>query len=305
MNIVLLDGHTINPGDLTWEPLERLCDKMTVYDKSPAETIQERIGDAEILMTSKCLITREIMEAAPKLRYIGSTATGYNNIDVAAAADLGIAVTNIPAYSTEAVAQHAIALMLELSNHTGLHSDSVKRGEWARSEYFCYWKKPVTLLAGKSLGIVGYGAIGSRVGEIAKAMGMSLNIYSRDREAAVKSDILSLHCPLTMDNARMINGEFIAEMKDGAFLINTARGGLIDEEALASALRSGKLAGAALDVLSTEPPAEDHPLVGLDNCIITPHIAWIPLETRAKIVDILADNLTDWMKGGTLNRVDL
>lgn len=304
MNIVLLDGHTINPGDLSWEPLEKLCDEMTVYERTEQDEIPAKIRDCEILMTSKCFITRELMEAAPKLKYIGSTATGYNNIDVEAAADLGIAVTNIPAYSTEAVSQHTIALILELSNHVGLHDDSVQAGEWQSSEYFCYWKKPVTLLAGRSLGIIGYGAIGSRVAEIARTLGMTINVYSRDREAAVRSDFLSLHCPLTTDNGKMINEEFIAQMKDGACLINTARGGLIDEEALASALRSGKLAGAAVDVLSTEPPAQDNPLIGLDNCIITPHIAWCPVEMRQKVIDVLAENLTDWLEGGTLNRVE-
>ena len=305
MNIVLLDGHTINPGDLSWKPLEDLCDRFTVYDRTPAEKIAERIAGFEVLMTSKCFITRELMAGAPELKYIGSTATGYNNIDVAAARDLGIAVTNIPAYSTEAVAQHAIALMLELTNRVGLHSDSVRRGDWTRCEHFCYWLEPVTLLAGKSLGIIGYGSIGSRVARIAEAMGMRINIYSRDREAAVTSDFLSLHCPLTAENAGMIDDEFIASMKDGAFLINTARGGLVDEAALAKALEEGKLAGAAVDVLSAEPPADENPLLSARNCIVTPHIAWVPVETRRRIIDVLAENLTDWQRGGTLNRVEI
>ena len=305
MKIVLLDGHTINPGDLTWKKLEDLCDEFIVYELTPQELVQERIGDCDVLMTSKCFITRELMEHAPNLKYIGVTATGYNNIDIEAARDLGIAVTNIPAYSTESVAQHTIALMLELTNRAGLHNDSVQAGEWTACEYFCYWKTPMFLLDGKSLGIIGYGSIGRRVARIAEALGMTVNIYSKDRSAAVKSDIVSLHCPLTAENTKMINADFINEMKPGAFLINTARGGLVDEEALAEAVRSGRLAGAAVDVLSKEPAAADNPMLGVENIIITPHIAWTPEEMRRLIIDILADNLMDWQAGGTLNRVEL
>lgn len=305
MKIVLLDGHTINPGDLSWKQLEDLCDEFVVYERTPPELLAKRIGDCDVLMTSKCFITRELMENAPNLKFIGSTATGYNNIDVAAAKDLGIAVTNIPAYSTESVAQHTIALILELTNGVGMHNASVQQGDWSRCEHFSYWNQPVVLLSGKTLGIVGYGSIGKRVAEIASALGMTVNIYSRDREAAVKSDILTLHCPLTDQNAKMINADFIEEMKPGAFLINTARGGLVDEDALADALRTGRIAGAAVDVLSKEPPAEDNPLLGLENCIITPHIAWVPKEMRQKIIDVLAENLIDFQAGGTLNRVEL
>lgn len=305
MKIVLLDGHTINPGDLSWEQIEDLCDEFVVYERTPPELLAERGGDCDVLMTSKCPITREFMEHAPNLKYIGSTATGYNNIDTQAAKDLGIAVTNIPAYSTDAVAQHTIALLLELSNHVGLHDGSVRSGEWSSCEFFCYWKQPVMLLAGKSLGIIGYGSIGRRVAEIARALGMTIHIYSRDREAAIKSDVLTLHCPLTEDNARMVNEAFLEEMKPGALLINTARGGLIDENALAKALQSGRIGGAAIDVLTAEPPDADNPLIGLDNCIVTPHIAWIPIEMRQKVIDGLAENLADWIRGGTLNRVEL
>lgn len=304
MKIVLLDGHTINPGDLSWARLEALCDEFIVYERTPADLLQERIGDCDVLMTSKCFITRELMEHAPNLKYIGSTATGYNNIDIEAARDLGIAVTNIPAYSTESVAQHTIALMLELTNHVGLHDASVQAGDWCRCEHFSYWKTPVVLLAGKSLGIIGYGSIGRRVGSIAEALGMTVNVYSRDREAAVRSDFVSLHCPLTEDNAKMIDAAFIEQMKPGAYLINTARGGLLDENAVAEALRSGRLAGAAVDVLSSEPASENNPLLGLSNCVITPHIAWVPVEMRQKIIDVLAENLIDFNNGGTLNRVE-
>lgn len=304
MKIVILDGHTVNPGDLSWEALENICD-ITVYDETPADQIVPRMGDAEILMTSKNFITREVMEACPNLRYIGSLATGYNNIDVAAAKDLGIAVTNIPAYSTDSVAQHVFALILELCNNVALHNKSVQDGTWTNCKYFCYWEKPVLLLRGKSLGIIGYGQIGRKVAEIAKAFGMEVNIYSRDREAAIKSDFVSLHCPLTTENAKMINADFIKEMKEGAVLINTARGGLVDEQALADALKSGYLAAAAVDVVSAEPISADNPLLGLGNCIITPHIAWAPKEMRMIICETLATNLNSWLEGGTQNRVDL
>lgn len=304
MNIVIFDGYTINPGDLSWDKLDALCDKLTVFDSTSEDKALSRLTGNEILMTSKCPITRELMENSPQLKYIGCTATGYNNIDVEAAADLGIAVTNIPAYSTDAVAQHTIALMLELSNHVGLHNASVQEGQWSDNEYFCYWKKSVTLLTGKSLGIIGYGAIGKRVAQIARALGMEINIFSQDPAGAMKSDFVSLHCPLTRENRHMVNTEFLVNMKPGAILINTARGGLVDERALADAIKAGFIAGAALDVLDQEPPAKDCPLIGLDNCIITPHIAWSPKEMRQAVIDILAENLESWLTGGMKNRVD-
>lgn len=303
MDIVVLDGYTINPGDLSWDSLEELGDSLTVYDLTPAEELINRIGKKEVIMTSKCFITREIIEKCPDLKYIGSMATGYNNIDVKAAAEAGIVVTNVPAYSTDAVAQHTIALLLELANNAGLHNASVQSGDWSRCEHFCYWKKPVTLLAGKSIGIIGYGAIGSKVAEIARALGMTVNIYSRDPEAAVSSDVISLHCPLTEENANMIDADFISRMKPGAFLINTARGGLVDEYALAGALRSGRLGGAAVDVISREPASEDCPLLGLSNCIITPHMAWSPEEMRQAVIDTITENLKSWMDGNTINQV--
>ena len=242
MNIVIFDGYTINPGDLSWDKLDALCDKLTVFDSTSEDKALSRLTGNEILMTSKCPITRELMENSPQLKYIGCTATGYNNIDVEAAADLGIAVTNIPAYSTDAVAQHTIALMLELSNHVGLHNASVQDGQWSDNEYFCYWKKSVTLLTGKSLGIIGYGAIGKRVAQIARALGMEINIFSQDPAGAMKSDFVSLHCPLTRENRHMVNTEFLVNMKPGAILINTARGGLVDERALADAIKAGRTA---------------------------------------------------------------
>lgn len=304
MEIVLLDGYTINPGDLSWKRLELMSDKFTVFDKTPPERVASRIGLCDVLMTSKCQITREIMANAPNLKYIGLTATGYNNVDVKAAADLGIAVTNVPSYATDAVAQHTMALILEITNNVGLHNRSVQEGEWTSSKYFCYWKKPVTLLAGKSIGIIGYGEIGKKVAELAKAFGMTVNIYSRDPEAAVKSDYVSLHCPLTPENEKMVNTHFLVNMKPGAVLINTARGGLVDERALADALKAGFIAGAATDVLTTEPPEEDCPLIGLDNCILTPHMAWAPKEMRQLVIDTLADNLAAWLDDRIVNRVE-
>lgn len=304
MEIVLLDGYTINPGDLSWKRLELMSDKFTVFDKTPPERVASRIGLCDVLMTSKCWITREIMANAPNLKYIGLTATGYNNVDVKAAADLGIAVTNVPSYATDAVAQHTMALILEITNNVGLHNRSVQEGEWTSSKYFCYWKKPVTLLAGKSIGIIGYGEIGKKVAELAKAFGMTVNIYSRDPEAAIKSDYVSLHCPLTPENEKMVNTQFLVNMKPGAVLINTARGGLVDERALADALKAGFIAGAATDVLTTEPPEEDCPLIGLDNCILTPHMAWAPKEMRQLVIDTLADNLTAWLDDRIVNRVE-
>lgn len=303
MKIVILDGHTINPGDLDWNALEALGD-LTVYDATSPELLLERAHDTEILMTSKCPITKEFMLQCPNLKYVGSTATGYNNIDVAAAKELGIAVTYIPAYSTEAVAQHAIALMLELCNNVGLHNASVKKGDWTNCKYFCYWKEPIMLLAGRSLGIVGYGQIGQKVGEIAKALGMTVHAYSRDREAAIKSDFLTLHCPLTAENAGFVNREFLSEMKEGSILINTARGALINEQDLADALASGHLKAAAVDVLAQEPPAADNPLLHAPNCLITSHLAWAPKEMRQIIGQTLADNLKSFLEGGTKNRVD-
>ncbi|MGI6766172.1 MAG: D-2-hydroxyacid dehydrogenase [Lentihominibacter sp.] len=304
MEAVILDGYTINPGDLTWKRLALICDKMTVFDNTPPERVASRIGACDIVMTSKCHVTREIMEVCPNIKYIGSMATGYNNIDVQAATEMGIAVTNIPSYATDAVAQHTFALILELTNHVGLHNESVQLGEWEHSEHFCYWVKPISLLAGKSIGIIGYGEIGKKVAEIAEAFGMTVNIYSRNADAAMKSDFVSLHCPLTEDNIKMVNSQFLVNMKPGAYFINTARGGLVDEEALASAIKAGFIAGAAVDVLGTEPPADGSPLIGLDNCIITPHMAWAPEEMRRLIIDVTVDNLAAWLDGRYVNRVD-
>ncbi|MBR3785243.1 MAG: D-2-hydroxyacid dehydrogenase [Firmicutes bacterium] len=302
MKVIVLDAYSINPGDLTWEPVEQLCE-LTTYNRTSNDQVAERMQDCDGIFVSKVSITREIMEKCPKLKFIGATATGYDNIDVTAAKELGIAVCNVPAYSTEAVAQHAFALILELANQVGSYNAAVQDGAWYRSKDFTFINESLTLLDGKSLGIIGYGNIGKRVARIGEAFGMKINVYSQDPVAAQKSDYLTLHCPATAENRGFINKEFIAGMKDGAILINTARGALVNEEDLAEALKSGKLAAAGVDVLSCEPPKDPHPLIGLANCILTPHNAWMPRETRAKVVDICAQNLASFLDGGRHNRI--
>lgn len=302
MKIVILDGYTINPGDLSWGGLEQLGE-VAVHDRTPADQLIETIGDAQAVFTSKNKITAEVMDACPNMKFIGLLATGYDNVDVAAAKERDIAVCNIPAYSTDTVAQHTIALILEITNHVGLHNQAVHNGEWNASPDFCLIKKPLQQLSAMSLGIIGYGNIGRKVGAIAEAFGMKVNVYSRDPEAAVKSDIITLHCPATAENRGFINTEFISRMKDGAIIINTARGALITEEDLADALCSGKIAAAGLDVLNGEPPRADNPLLTAPNCFITPHVAWASGEARNTICTVSADNLKSWLEGGMLNRI--
>ena len=302
MKIVVLDGFSINPGDLSWAPLE-VIGPFHSFSRTDEDEIIKHIGDSDGFFVSKCSITRSVMEACPNLKFIGVTATGYDNIDTAAAKDLGIAVCHVPAYSTEAVAQHTFALILELTNLVGAYNASVQKGKWYASKDFTFIEEPLTLLAGKTLGVIGYGNIGRRVARIGEALGMEINIYSRDRRAAQQSDFVTLHCPLTAENRGFVNREFISGMRDGAVLINTARGALVDEEDLAEALKSGKLSAAALDVISAEPPQPGHPLIGLPNCILTPHIAWMPKETRQKVIDICAANLDSFLNGGSLNRI--
>ena len=288
MKAVFLDCIDINRNDIPWEPLENVCE-LTHHLESTREEATIRLKGNEAVFIDSFPINRELMEANPQLKYIGIAATGFNHIDIEAAKNLGIAVTNIPAYSTDAVAQHNIALLLQLTNYPGNYED--------------FDRTPLMLLNGKSIGIVGYGNIGRRVGEIAKALGMEVIPYSKDPDRAVKADVVSLNCPLTEQNAGMVDAAFIEGMKDGAILINTARGGLVDEQALADALKSGKLKGAGLGVLAKEPPDESCPLLGLENCIITPHIAFTPKETREKIIRILAENLRSYLDGNNLNRL--
>lgn len=300
---VILDGGTITCSDLTWDELEKLCD-LTVYEDSSYEEAEERIRDAEIIFTSKVSITAELMDMDPCLKYIGVLATGFDNVDTDAARKRNIAVSNIPAYSTEAVAQHAIALMLEITNSVGFHNDLVHKGEWNEARGFCFFERPLMLLAGKTLGIVGYGNIGKRTAEIAKALGMEILIYSRDGEKALAADFVSLHIPLNDDTAGFINKETIVKMKDGAYLINTARGGLINEKDLLAALDRGKIAGFAADVLAEEPPAPGDPLASHPKAVITPHNCWCSPEIRSRITKVTAENLKSWLNGEKKNRVD-
>lgn len=303
MKIVNLDAYTIHLDDLQWTELAALGD-LTTYDRIAQEDVIGAIGEAEVaLFTSKVKITREVMDACPNLKFIGVTATGYDNIDIVAAGEKGIAVCNVPAYSTEAVAQHTFALILEVADNVGLYTRLVGEHRWENSEDFTFIEKPLLQLSGRSLGIVGYGAIGKRVGEIAKAFGMKVNIYSREPEETVKSDILTLHCPATPENRGFVNSDFISRMKDGAILINTARGALLNEEDVAAALKSGKLAAAAVDVVNGEPPRKGHPFIGLKNLYITPHIAWSPREAREVVCKTSAANLKSFLEGGRLNRI--
>ncbi|WP_312647617.1 D-2-hydroxyacid dehydrogenase [Aminipila sp.] len=303
MKMVILDGATIDP-ELSWESFDKFGE-LTVYPRTPDGLVMERIGDAEAVFVSKISLHKEILTQCKNLKFVGVMATGYNNVDLNICRELGIAVCNIPAYSTDAVAQHTFALILEICSQVALHNKSVKDGEWFTSKDFCYWKSPIILLNGKSLGIIGYGNIGKKVGEIAKAFGMTINVFSQNKEAAIKSDILSLHCPATENNMRFINKDFITQMKDGAILINTARGILLNESDVAEALKSGKLAAAGLDVLEKEPPDPANSLVSLPNCFITPHMCWSPKEMRQIIIDGCVANLEAFVAGKFLNRVDL
>ena len=309
--IIVLDGAVENPGDLSWEPLAALGE-LTVYDyTAPQETIS-RIGDAPVILTNKTVISADVMAACPNLRYIGVLATGYNVVDIAEAKKRGIVVTNVPAYSTDTVAQFTMALLLEIALHVGHHSRVVHEGKWTACRDFAFWDYPLMELKGKTFGIVGYGSIGKATAKLAQAFGMKVLAYSRHGaeefhteldELYAQSDIVSLHCPLTAENAGMINAATIAKMKDGVILLNTARGGLINEADLREALLSGKVYAAASDVVSTEPIKADNPLLGLDNMIITPHIAWAALEARQRLMDVATDNVRQFLAGNVQNNV--
>ena len=317
MKIIVLDGFAANPGDISWDELNSIGD-VRIYDRSPRETVAERIGDAEIILVNKVIIDEEIMSQCPKLHYIGLFSTGYNIIDLEAAKSRQITVCNVPAYSTAAVVQHTFALLFELSAHTALHSESVRSGRWSDCVDFCFWDKPLMELAGKTLGLVGFGQIGSSVAKVAVALGMKVlacakharqdpgieGIQFTDYETVLKSsDIISLHCPQTQENLNMINIDSIAKMKDGVVLLNTARGGLINESDLAKALHSGKVSGFGADVLASEPPDKNCPLIGAPNTVITPHIAWAPLETRERLIGIALENLRAFLRGTPQNTV--
>lgn len=311
MKIVVLDGYTENPGDLSWGPLQELGE-LTVYDRTPPEAVLERIGDAEAIYTNKTVLSRELIQAMPSVRFIGVLATGYNVVDVQAARERGIVVCNIPTYGTDAVAQYVFALLLELCHRVAHHAQAVQEGRWTACPDFCFWDYPLIELSGKTMGIVGYGRIGQRTAQIARAFGMQVLAYDAFVQAEEcvpldelleRSDVVSLHCPLFPETRHIIRGETIARMKDGAILINTSRGPLVDEAALREALRSGKLYGAAVDVVSTEPVQPDNPLLGLENCLITPHIAWAPRESRQRLMDIAVENLRCFLRGAPQNVV--
>ena len=314
--IVVLDGYVLNPGDLSWAPLETLG-SVTVYDRTPAELIVQRIADADIVLTNKTPITRQTLLDCPSVRYVGALATGYNTIDTAAAKELGVAVTNVPAYSTKAVAQFTMALLLEVCHHVGEHSRGVMAGDWVKSADFSYWNYPQTELDGKTFGIIGMGQIGQATGKLADAFGTKAlyNAHSpKDLPypaefcpldaLLARADIVSLHCPLTSETAGIINRQSISRMKKGAILLNTARGPLVDEQAVADALRDGKLAGFAADVVSREPMAADSPLLGVPGCILTPHIAWASHAARGRLMDVAIGNVFAFCDGKRQNRVE-
>ncbi len=316
MQMVILDGHTLNPGDLDWQPLTSLAD-CQIYDRTPESQIIERAGGAEIILTNKTPLNAETVAQLPKLKYIGVLATGYNIVDINAAKARGIVVANVPAYSTMSVAQVTFALLLELTHHVGLHSQSVRSGDWASCVDFSYAKTPLIELAGRTMGLIGLGQVGQAVAIIAQAMGMRVIGFSRSGppsgsgiESAGdidtifrQADVVSLHCPLTPDTQQLVNTRRLALMKRDSFLINTSRGSLVDEQALTDALNTGQIAGAGLDVLSTEPPKPDNPLLAAQNCVITPPIAWASNAARTRLLAIAADNVRAFLTGRPTNVV--
>lgn len=319
MKIVVLDGYALNPGDLSWDGIAKLGE-LEVYDRTPHNTpeIVERIGDGEIIFTNKTPLLAEVLEQVPKIKYIGVLATGYNVVDIDCAKKLGIVVTNIPSYSTASVAQMTMALLLEMCHHVGNHSDEVHQGKWSASKDFCFWNSPLVELYGKTIGIVGFGTIGRETAKLAQAFGMkvlalathiepkletnSCNYATLD-ELLAQSDIITLHCPLTPKTQNIINKKSIAKMKDGVKIINTARGPLINETDLAEALNLGKVSGAAVDVVSQEPISPENLLLKAKNCIITPHIAWAPFESRQRLMHIATHNLKAFLDGSPMNVV--
>lgn len=318
MKIVILDGYCLNPGDLSWAGFEAMGG-VTVYDRTPLDDTDEivrRIADCDIVLTNKTPITRAVLELCPAVRYIGVLATGFNVVDTQAAAERNIPVCNVPGYGTEAVAQFAIALLLEVCSRVGEHDRAVRAGQWSDCPDYCFWNAPLVELAGKTMGIIGYGRIGRAVGRIAAAMGMHVIAYGPHpwtegeapytplEELLGRSDVVSLHCPMTPRTERMINKDTIRQMKDGAILINNSRGQLLNEQDVADALASGKLAAAAVDVAETEPVPADSPLLGAKNCVITPHISWAARETRQRLLDIAVENLRAFAAGRPVHVVN-
>lgn len=315
--IVVLDGYTLNPGDLSWDSLKALGE-VTVYDRTPAAEAAARIGDADVVYTNKTPITRAILDACKNIRFIGVLATGYNVVDVVAAKEKGIPVCNIPTYGTAAVGQFAIALLLEICHHVAHHSDAVHGGRWESNADWCFWDYPLIELAGKTMGIIGFGRIGQATGAIAKALGLHVianDSYPNDAGRAIAeyvdldtllktSDVIALHCPLFPETEGIINKNNIAKMKDGVIILNNSRGPLVVEQDLADALNSGKVYAAGLDVVSSEPIKGDNPLLKAKNCIITPHISWAPKESRGRLMDIAVENLAQFIKGTPVNVVN-
>lgn len=319
MKLVILDGYTENPGDLSWEWLSELTDEYVVYDRTDPQDVYERSIDADILVTNKTVITGEMIEKLPKLKFISTLSTGYNVIDIEKAKEKSIPVSNIPSYSTDAVAQLVFALLLELTNHVAVHDKSVKDGEWTSCEHFCYTKTPLCELRDKTFGIIGFGKIGSAVAKIALAFGMKVKAYSPNTrtfdgvgtveftdidDVITNSDVISLHCPLTDKTNGLVNMDFLSKMKASAFLINTSRGPVINEADLRKALDEGIIAGAGVDVLSSEPPKADNPLLSCKKCLITPHIAWASFEARTRLMGIFKDNVTAFLQGKPINVVN-
>ncbi|MCE5325660.1 MAG: D-2-hydroxyacid dehydrogenase [Planctomycetaceae bacterium] len=314
MKIVILDAYATNPGDLSWEPLQAMgcCE---IYDRTPAELTVERAAGAEIVLTNKTLLPADVIHRLPKARYIGLLSTGTDAVDSAAAARRGIVVCNVPAYSTQSVAEMVFAHLLNLTFHAAEHALGVRAGQWARNPDFCYSEFPLVELAGKTMGIVGFGQIGQAVARIAAAMRMNVLVYTRSsREAAgvtfvdlerifADSDVVSLHCPLTDQTRGMVNARRLETMKPSAFLINTSRGGVVDEPALAAALDVGRIAGAGLDVLSIEPPRDGSVLIGVRNCYVTPHIAWATKEARQRLINVVVENVRAFLAGKPQNVV--
>jgi len=318
MRIVVLDGHTLNPGDNPWDDLARLGE-LAVYDRTPLAQVVERADGAEIVLTNKTVIDGAAIAQLPALRLIAVLATGYNVVDIAAARAHGIKVSNVPEYGSADVAQHTLALLLELCHRVGDHTRAVAEGAWSRAPDFSFWLTPPRSLEGQTIGIVGYGRIGRQVAHLARALGMRVLASSRLARPSggeppdgwrtipdlfAESDVISLHCPLTDDNAQFVNAALLARVRPGALLINAARGGLIDEPALAAALTEGRLAGAALDVLSREPPPPDHPLLHAPNCVITPHIAWASLAARRRLMAASVNNIRAFLAGKPVNVVN-
>ncbi|MBD1420635.1 D-2-hydroxyacid dehydrogenase [Sphingobacterium chuzhouense] len=315
MKIVVLDGYTLNPGDLSWDALEALGD-LVVHERTSENEIVERAADADMLLTNKVPLSAKVINALPKLKYIGVTATGYNIIDMACAKERNITVTNVPGYSTASVVQLTFSLLLELCYRTQRHSDAVMEGKWSASPDFCFWDYPLTELSGKTLGIIGFGSIGQKVADVGAAFGMPILASSRTQtdqssrknfqwvareELFAQADVISLHCPLTPETENIINTESLSLMKSSAKLINTSRGGLVNAQDLADALNNESISGAGLDVLATEPPPADHPLFRAKNCIITPHIGWATKEARLRLMDTVVENVKAFLQGNPVN----